>query len=717
MCSISKNCRLKSQFRLIESEELRNLFRTECEEILDRLEKGLLALERSPEDKKLLEEVFRQAHSLKGAAAGLGVNAVEAVAHQFEDVLDSARRGRKPLTSGQADRLYQALDVLSRLVLEAVTGKQSGVDLRAFLEHLRSPLEEPSKGLEETAEAVSPTVTEPTSVAPTDTNPASIRVESVRLDRALAEMGDLVVTTARLDLRRMQAQELRNLYDHWMREARWKDPATLAQGEVLQKFGRRLERLIQALSDDHSRLKQISDQLQLEIREMRLLPLGGLLQGFARMIRDLGQAEGKKVRLVIEGAETKADRRILDGLRSPLTHLLRNAVDHGLESPDERRRAGKPEEGMIVISALRQGPLLEVVVRDDGAGLDFEAIREGALLNRLRTEEQIAQASESELSALLFVPGFSTRKFVSTTSGRGTGLDAVRADVESLSGTVSIESSPGSGTLFRLRLPLTIATSQVLVCRLGERQFAVPLAYVERSTGYDPAHTFPMSGRSCMEVEGAPVQVNDLAALLDCRPTVQPRVCLVLRDQAERQGFLVEELVGVFEVVVKPFSESPLVSGVSILADGDLCLILQPGELFRLSRQRIGVLSPPTVAAKGSVLLVEDSASMRALTRQVLSEAGYFVTEAVDGEEGLALCQENSFEAVITDIEMPKLDGLELTRRLRGLAAYRKVPIVLVTSLDAPESRKAGLEAGANAYLSKQSAHEGTLLRILERFL
>lgn len=730
--------KLESPPLLIDNEELRGLFQAECREILALMEEGLLALERSPLDRAALERVFRQAHSLKGAAAGLGVGAVESVAHQFEDILDDARNQRQVLTSAAADRLYQALDVLGRLVDEAVTGKPSGVDLRAFLEHLKSPLESaagaPDESFVETpvealeaivgpeADALQPqiagSVLELGQAARVEVAPSTIRVDTMRLDRALAEMGDLVVTTARLDLRRAQAQELQGLYETWMREARWKDATALAQGEVFQRFGRRLERLIQALTDDHSRLKQITDHLQEDIREMRLLPLSGLLQRFPRMTRDLAQAEKKKIQMVLEGSETTADRRILEGLKSPLTHLLRNAVDHGIETPEERRAGGKPEEAIITLSAARRGATLEVVMRDDGAGLNYEAIRRKALVNRLRNEDEIAQMTERELSSLLFVPGFSTRDVVSELSGRGTGLDAVRSDVEALHGSVSVESHPGSGTSFILRVPLTIATSQVLICRLEDRIFGVPLGYVERSNDYDPQKTFQVGGRTCLEISGSPVALSALAPMLECSTQAAPQVCLVLRDQTERHGFLVEELLGVMELVVKPFRESRLVSGVSILADGDLCLILQPSELFRLARQTSTVIpSSEGKAVSARVLFVEDSSSLRALGRQVLTQAGYRVTVAQDGEEAWEMAREHEFEAVVTDIEMPRMDGLELTRRLRATPAYRQTPIVLVTSLQSEASRQAGLQAGASAFLSKQSTNEGTLLSILERLV
>ncbi len=713
---------------MIEDQEMRELFAAESAETLERMEQGLLALERTPEERELLEHVFRQAHSLKGSAASLGVSSVETVAHQFEDILDAARRGTQPLVAEEADKLYRALDVLRELVEEAVTGAVSKVDLRTFVEKLRKPAEPTAKGSAEESQSPRETpapvpsppadapiaVTSPPPETPVEVGAGTLRVDTVRLDRALAEMGDLVVTTARIGLRQSEALEIQELYTQLARESGWKDHSDGSQTSLAA----RLEKLVRALADDHTRLKQITDHLQEEVREMRLLPLSGLLNRFPRMLRDMAQSENKKARLLLHGLDTTADRRILERLKSPLTHLLRNALDHGVELPSVRRESGKPEEATISISAERAGAVLEITIQDDGAGLDFEAIRKRALSQRLRTEEQLARAEPDDLSALLFVPGFSTRSVVSQLSGRGTGLDAVRAELESVNGTVSIESQPGEGTSFRLRMPLTIATSQVLICQFGQRLFALPLNFVERALDFDQTTTFPVEGRPCIEVEKEPVPVTDLASMVGCRSSFDGP-CVVLRDQAHRVGFLTEKLVGVREVVVKPFHESSLVNGASILPDGRICLHLQPTELFRLARSAEPMRLKKAAAPKQktNVLLVEDSPTLRALERRTLEEAGFQVMTAENGAQAWALVQGTQFAAVVSDIEMPEMNGLELTRKLRELPQYADVPIMLVTSLDSDESRMEGLEAGASAYLTKQRAQEGELVRLLRRLL
>lgn len=737
---------------MIDDPEIRDLFAAEASSAIERMEKDLLALERAPEERPLLDSVFRQAHSLKGSAASLGLSAVESVAHHFEDTLDGARRGRHPFTSGHADKLYRALDVLRKLVQEAVTGQSSGVDLRAALVSLKQPVEEMTGSPKADQVACTPVEESPAfgqrnQAAPIEVEPreddsaplvieeTSVRVDTVRLDRALADMGDLVVTAARLGLRKTEVQLLHDSLEVVLKRRRWNGGATEKgdEDDSLQSFIARLELFLRALGDDQARLLSITEHLHEEIQEMRLLPLGVLLNRFPRIVRDLARGEGKQIRLEIDGEDVTADRRLIEKLHGPLTHLVRNAVDHGVEPPAQRHREGKPAESKMRLSVSRRGPMLEVVLEDDGAGLNYAAIRRRAQELRLRTAEQLSQISEHELSTLIFAPGFSTRSEVSKLSGRGAGMDAARSEVESMNGTLTVESAAGKGTKFTILLPLTLATSQVMVCRCGASVYAIPLAYVERSSVFDWSQTFSVEGRPCLEVDEAVVPVTRLERVLGLTPAhfdeyaVDDRrdgrgVCLILRDQTQRWGFLVEDLLGVMEIVVKPISESRLVAGASILPDGKVCLVLQSTELLRIAAHHkepvpLEELSSPELSPRVRVLLAEDSPTSRGQALQALRKAGYDVTVAENGLQAWALAEVETFDAVISDIEMPEITGIGLTSRLRSLERYQDVPILLVTSLESEESRMAGLEAGASVYLRKSAFSDGSFLKVLERLL
>ncbi len=705
----------------IEDEELRGIFQAEASESLEKLEQGLLALEASPDHPELIESVFRVAHSLKGSAGMLGVSSIELLAHQFEDILDEARRGRSPLTSALADQLYQALDSMRALLDEAITGKSSGIDLRALLESLKSP---PTPRVFEPPPPEKPPDAPSTRV---DLSAHTIRVDTHRLDRLLERVGDLVVTTARAGLRQTEVELLRDLLDQWQREWRIRSSSSPPEehfrqhdGLRLAQFSDALEVLARNLEDDQARLAGITEQLRDEIQEVRLLPLSGTFNLFPRLVRDLAQQEGKEINLFLEGGETTADRRLLETLKDPLIHLMRNAIDHGVEAPGQRRAAGKPGHASIWLRASREATMLQLELSDDGAGLDLGAISRRALEQQLRTSEQLARASAAEISSLIFAPGFSTRTQVSDLSGRGTGLDAVRTSVEALNGTVELESDPGRGTTFRLRVPLTVSTTSVMVCREGGHLYAVPLASVDRTVDVDSAGILPVEGRANLDLEGAPVPLSSLGLLLGHADSPDATACVILREQNRRCGFVAGQLLGVMELVVKPLQESPLVLGASILPEGSICLLLNPGELLRRSRDHAFSVSlpPQEVPRLGKrILLAEDSPTMRNFERKILEAAGYSVLMTRDGQEAWERLQSEAFDAVVSDIEMPHLSGIELTRRLRGLAGYVEVPVILVTSLSSDNDRQAGLAAGASAYLSKSSIESGSLIRCLERLL
>lgn len=717
----------------IADEELRGIFEAEGSESLEKLEQGLLALEARPDDSDLIESVFRVAHSLKGSAGMLGVSSIELLAHQFEDILDDARRGRSPLTSAVADQLYQALDSMRALLDEAITGISSGIDLRALLESLKAPPQPKAAPVKPPPPA--PAVVEaPSQAAPLETpttrvdlNAHTIRVDTHRLDRLLEKVGDLVVTTARAGLRQTEVEKLRDLLEQWQREWRIRSSSSPAEEHARQRDGLRLAQLSDALEllarnleDDQARLAGITDQLRDEIQEVRLLPLTGTFNLFPRLVRDLAQQEGKEISLFLEGGETTADRRLLETLKDPLVHLMRNAIDHGVEKPAQRRAAGKTGQASIWLRASRQATMLQLELSDDGAGLDLAAISRRALEQQLRTPEQLSRASAAEISSLIFAPGFSTRTEVSDLSGRGTGLDAVRTSVEALNGTVELESRPGQGTTFRLRVPLTVSTTSVMVCREGGHLYAIPLASVDRTVDVDSATILPVEGRANLDLDGAPVPLSSLALILGHTDNPSATACVILREQNRRCGFVTRQLVGVMELVVKPLQESPLVLGASILPEGSICLLLNPGELLRRSRDHGLAVSfqKEAVATLGKrILLAEDSPTMRNFERKILEAAGYSVHMTRDGQEAWERLQSEAFDAVVSDIEMPHLSGLELTRRLRGLARYSEVPIILVTSLTSDTDRQAGLEAGASAYLSKSSIESGSLIRCLERLL
>jgi two-component system, chemotaxis family, sensor kinase CheA len=453
------------------------------------------------------------------------------------------------------------------------------------------------------------------------------------------------------------------------------------------------------------------------------------------MVRDLARHQAKEVQLIIEGGETTADKRILEEMKDPLMHMIRNAIDHGLEAPDERQRCGKPRLGTIRLRARLTPSSLVIEVADDGRGLDLERIKLTALKRRLRREEELAAMTSGQIQALIFAPGFSTSPLVTDISGRGVGLDVVGANVERLKGNIEVESSLGHGCTLRICLPRALAATRVLIVMADRRSYALPIEYVHTTRLVSPQEVFPIEGMETIVVDGRPVSLAHLSALLGISSQVagakegkppesdNPRPCLVLTVGEDQIGLFVDALLDEQEIVVKPHSailkRVRNVSGATILGTGEVCMVLNPLDLVQSVRQRparmLREASHPKPLKKHVILLVEDSITTRTQEKRILESAGYEVVAAVNGVDALQKLSSQAFDAVISDVEMPSMDGLTLTERIRREPKYNELPIILVTSLASEEDKRRGIEVGANAYIAKPTFDQGLLLDTLRR--
>ncbi len=748
---------------MILDRELRALFGAESEEHLQHLDEGLLRLESDPQDNATLADVFRHAHSLKGAARMLGLSEVETLAHGFEDALGAAARGQSFLAVGSVERLLGALDGMRALVAQALGDQPASVDVPALLGSLRetSAAPPPPSVAEPQTSVTEPqtSVAEPqtSAIAPPPSATASgkaadagwsietMRVDPAKLDGLLSMAGELVVSTSRAVRGRGELVALEELRDEWGR-------ATSAAKRTLRELMstpdapgdaralRELERLVQAQSErleqldgalgrlgiaggDLDRMATVVGQMEAAIRGVRLLPLATLFGLFPRTVRDLGRTANKAVRLEVEGGDTHADKRILEALKDPLMHLIRNAVDHGLESPEERAHTGKPETATLRLRGYSTAQRIVVEVEDDGRGLNAAAIRASAARKGLRSEAELDALTTREIIELIFAPGFSTRAEVSELSGRGVGLDIVRAGVARLRGTVEVESHPGRGCLFRLSLPVTLATTRVLLVRAGAGQtFGLPIEAVRGLFRLAPEDVFPFGGRDTVLWNGAPTSLARLSDVLGLPSQPQGAApCVVLEVGQERAGLILDALLEEQEIILKPLGaladRVPHVAGATILQDGEVCLVLDAAEL--LHRATRGSAPQPIPAPDAprpkSVLLVEDSITVRTQEKRILEAAGYDVTVAVDGLDGWEKLAAGSFDAVVSDIEMPRLNGLALTARIREEAQYAEMPVLLVTSLGSEADRLRGAEAGADAYIIKSAFDGNALVEALRR--
>ncbi len=572
----------------------------------------------------------------------------------------------------------------------------------------------------------------------------TMRVEPAKLDSLLAMAGELVVSTTRAVRGKSELQALSELREEWMRAAlasrralrevasenpsdssavRELERVVKREGERLETLGRLLERL-SVSSGDLDRLGRVVTEMEEAIRGVRLLPLSTVFGVFPRPVRDLSRSSGKPVRLLVEGGETHADKRILESLKDPLMHLIRNSIDHGLESAQERVASGKPATATLRLRGFQTAHRVVVEVEDDGRGLDVEAIRRSAARKGLRSESELAALPAREVQELIFAPGFSTRSQVSELSGRGVGLDIVRANVQRLRGTVEVESRSGQGCLFRLSLPVTLATTRVLLVRTSGQIFAVPIESVRGMELVKVGDIYRFGGRETVSWNALPTSLSRLSDLLQLPSSIAAvaKPCLLLEVGHERIGVLVDELLEEQEIILKPpgalGDRVKALAGATILETGEVCLVLHPGELLRLATHHetdTPVLPAPVEVRLKSVLLVEDSITTRTQEKRILEGAGFEVVTAFDGLDGWSKLSERDFDAVITDVEMPRMDGFSLAARVRQNERYAEMPIILVTSLASDEDRARGVEVGANAYIVKGAFDQRELIDTLRR--
>jgi two-component system chemotaxis sensor kinase CheA len=734
------------------------VFLGELQEHAATLERTLLELEGAPVEARgdLFATLFRSAHSLKGAARSVGLREIETACHRLEEIFGWARDGLTPLEGSLFRLLLEAVDALADAGRRLRNGEElSSTSLARLLPRLVSSNPEaplPAALASPPAAPTPPAQPEPPPEPPAPRPRAAealVRVSSDKLDALLARSGELLVARGRAQARRQDAGSLEEAVRRWRRDglrlrrelnlARRREaqgapaariaPAALSQLDRMLDGARRLERDAQLLgnrleSDRHA-LDQAVQSLDHEVRRARMFPFAQACEGLARVVRDIAASEEKLVQLVVQGGELELDRAILEGLRDPLLHLVRNALIHGVESPADRRAAGKPEAGRIVVAAALRDGRIAVSVEDDGAGVDHEAVRASVEEKNLP-----APIGEGAVLEAIFLPGVSASRVVSDLSGRGVGLDVVKANVESMRGFVEASSEPGRGARFAMSLPLTLTTIRAVLFRAAERICAVDSAHVRKLVRVGGDELLSAEGRDVMRTEAAPLPVVELAGLLGGPPGSSPRPAklqiMVLRAGEESAGVVVDEFLAEQEIVVRdlgPGLRVRHVSGASILPTGEAALILSGPDLVRSALAKRGARASsfrPEAAPerkKKRILLVEDSMTTRALEKSILEFAGYEVLSAVDGAEAWRLLEEQTVDLIVSDVEMPNMDGYALTEAVRASPRLRDLPIILVTSRSTDEDKARGAQAGADAYLVKSAFDQASLVRAVEQAL
>lgn len=777
--------------------ELEATFFEELDERLRSMEAALVEIERPTDRAALraaLEAFGRDAHSLKGGAQLVGRDALAQIAHALESRLERIRSA-SPDEPVIADPLFAAVDALDQL---RRSGDSAGVDVARLVARLndeemprqprgQSPDRSPAttSATDEGGPAGSvPPLPDPPEItvsvrggsstsrrgraATADgavEHPRSVRVSTERLDALMNRTTDLI---AARDAAARRAAELREVVrrlgpDRHGSAAIGNRPVhatpggsaalrgdeelavaiTAARSERAEMAGH-LRNAADEARLESQRLAVLIEALETDLLGLRMVPLESLFREFPRMVRDLARASGKDVRLEAIGWATPMDRDLIERLRDPVMHLLRNAVDHGIEPADVRRERGKPASGTIILEARPRAGGIAIEVRDDGGGIDLVRVHDRAAQAGL--VDPAAPRSTALTLGLIFEAGLSTAREVTDVSGRGIGLDVVRAQVAGIGGSVEVSSEPGLGTRFVLRLPLTLVSTTVLVVRTGDRRYAIPLAAVERAVPIEPAALTALGDRSALDVPGGSVVLSDLEVMVGVprrspggRRGAEPaglRTALVLASPTGRAGIVVDAVEAEREVVLKSFGAvlgTPALLAGAALVDGDsLLLVLDADAVVERALAGRATWGLETVEMRSSmdessrrqaadrpvrVLVVDDSITTRTLEKNILSAAGFEVTLAVDGLEAIRAIRASLPDVVVSDIDMPGLDGIGLTKQLRSNDATRNLPIILVTSLDAPEQRDQGLVAGADAYLTKQTFDQQQLLQAIRELV
>jgi two-component system, chemotaxis family, sensor histidine kinase and response regulator WspE len=748
-----------SDFTMVE------LFRLEVENQSVVLMENLLALEQNPTDASRLGALMRAAHSLKGAARMVDLDAAVVVANELEEVFVAAQAGSLVLLSEYVDVLLHGVDLLQRIAqtpngkMERETsGRADGV--QQFIRDLdRVRAVEPFeavKGIVESPQSEDTNVyksrpsisqTEAAIVSPpNEVNDAPrkhqrfLRVTPENLNRLLALTGESLVESRRLvpfskSLLRLKREhnELAQILDQ-IRESLGREKlneqaeAQVAQARVqLVRCREDLSKRLLELEEFHRRSANLSHRLYDEALACRMRPFADGIQGFPRMVRDLARDLGKQARLEIQGPGTYVDRDILEKLEAPLAHLLRNAIDHAIELPEVRRAAGKPAEGTIRLEAQHSAGNLLIAVSDDGRGIDLADLRKTIVQKKLTAPEAAEQMSESEVLEFLLLPGFTTKQTVTEISGRGVGLDAVQAIVREVRGGIRIWTDLGSGTTFQMRLPLTLSIVRALLVEIGNEPYAFPLVHINRALNVARKDIAVVAGRQHFRFEDQQIGLIAADKIFGGAPgnySSEQISVVVIGNKANRYGVVTEKFLGERELVIKPLDprlgKIKDISSGAILDDGSPVLIVDVEDLIRSVEKSIeagtldGVQSgtnEETLKRSKRVLVVDDSLTVRELEKKLLQSRGYEIEIAVDGMDAWNAARTGHFDLVITDVDMPRMDGIEFVTLIKKDSNLKSLPVMIVSYKDRAEDRRRGLEAGADYYLAKASFHDEALLQ------
>lgn len=771
-------------------------FQEEATDLLQRLNEGIISLEAQPGDRELIDQLLRDAHTLKGSSRMVGLMEISDIAHRMEDIMVRVRDGEMSYSAEMSDGFFEALDTVVFLAENAGKDVLGQLDLDGLIARLtrmadsgssstakpapkkRAPAKKAAAGT--SAEPSTEAASEPllagegeederehddsddhddhgvesatvSKIATSDKlqtrTQATVRIRTSQVDRLLNLVSEVVISQIKAE---QHARDLRaaaslgaDAHQLWARlrtllgvlpadeQAAFHDDVRLLD-ELLTEQRKTLASLAKDYADDTSRTSSVVGDLQEQAMDMRMLPVSTVFNTFPRAMRDLARQYKKDIDLVIEGADTELDKKVLEEINDPLIHLMRNAVDHGIEPASERVAAGKPAKGTIRLAARQEGDHIVIEIIDDGAGIDPDKVRAAAVRKGYISESEAKSMSDREARYLIFEKGFSTAAIITEISGRGVGMDVVREFVvERLKGALDVESERGVGTTFRLTIPLTLAIIRALLLRVSGQTFALPTSSIDETLRVQPSDIIKVEGHEVIRRQRRTiplVHLRDILGLEMVESTETKIPIATLSFSGHRLGLIVDAFAGEQQIVIKTLGSHLTrvdnVAGVTILGAGEVVPILNVPDLMSNGRQMTGIrlrrgpVAKEKDAGPSRILICEDSFTTRELERSIFEAAGYEVETATDGAVGLQKLREGlAPDAVVTDVQMPNMTGFELTRAIKADDHLRQIPVIIVTSLERDEEKAEGIEAGADAYITKSVFNQDTLLDTVERLI
>ncbi len=724
-------------------------FLQETKENVGRLNEGLLELEDHPDNTETMDTIFRAAHTIKGSSRLMKYTQISDVAHKLEDALDSVRQGKMRLSKGMSDLLFKGFDVITLMLNKLAAGE----DIEDCGIEICEELENAAKGnvrendIPQTAETLpikQPEIltecqeeTAPKPVSDKTDDAAMISISAAKLDNLIKIMSEIVNSQTRQKQQINNIRTIENLSKQNLllitelgKENNPGKEAFTRSKEAANLLSRQIRHQGIAVREDMALLELLTYELQMQTLDLRMLALNTILGGLKREVRDMAASFGKEIHFDIQGGETELDKKIIDKLSAPLIHMIRNCIDHGIESPEERERAGKPRVGTICLTGGYEGETVSIVISDDGKGIPLEKVKKKALQKKVCTESELKSMTDSEIINLIFHAGLSTCELITDLSGRGVGMDVVRKNiVDDLKGSIKVKTTNGKGTFFFIKLPLTLAVMRVLLVMVSDEPFAVPGGMIKEIIRIESDLLIQMGDKKAVRLREHLIPVMHLGKALgltkDTSLNEKDLLILVVWFEDEYTGLIVDMIQEEQDMVIKPLpvhlKNNPWVAGCIIISKTDIVNVLHMPNIIRSIRQAKVMPGLENKDAKEKkkirILVVDDSVSTREIERNILESYGYKVDLAGDGVEALETLDKAPYDLIVTDVEMPRMDGFTLTQQLRKKEDYKDVPVVLVTSLDRDEDKRKGIKAGANAYIVKGAFDQGNLLETIQNLV